>query len=130
MHLSETKKTTTTTTKQFKKQNFCSPGLSDRAAQVGQWMVLKRGTGLKGASWVSRGRSQKGLEGQPWASSKGLWVLERGARAGAGALARPTHLQKLHHVQLGVSFLLLCRGLAEQLCGVHLVPFVVLSYKS
>lgn len=41
----------------------------------------------------------------------------------------PTHLQEFHHVQLGVSFLLLCWGLAEQLCRVHLVPFVVLSYK-
>lgn len=107
-------------------------------------MVLRRGTCLKGASWASRGRSKKGWGGPPRASSEGLQVHERGkdsqrppavpeARDGgfpdAGALARPTHLQELHHVQLGVSFLLLCWRLAEQLCGVHLVPFVVLSYK-
>lgn len=36
------------------------------------------------------------------------------------------HLQELHHVQLGIGFLLLGRGLAEQLRGVHLVPLVVL----
>ena len=38
-----------------------------------------------------------------------------------------THLQELHHVQLGVGLLLLRRGLAEQLGRVHLVPLVVLS---
>ena len=38
-----------------------------------------------------------------------------------------THLQELHHIQLGVGLLLLRRGLAEQLGGVHFVPLVVLS---
>lgn len=74
MHLSETKKTTTT--KQFKKKNFCSPGLSDRAAQVGQWMVLKRGTGLKGASWVSRGAERKGWKASPGLPAKASGFLK------------------------------------------------------
>lgn len=46
-----------------------------------------------------------------------------------GELTLLTYLQELDHVQLGVSFLLLRWSLAEQLCGIHLIPLVVLSCK-
>lgn len=71
-----------------------------------------RSTWPEGVLGTSRGHS-KGTE-MGWAAPTSAFC---------------THLQELHHVQLGVSFLLFCRGLAEQLRRVHLVPLVVLSYK-